>query len=269
MSRLAGVAVRWKWVLGATVLVVIALVTVAVVVNGHRSPTSAGRSTPEGSRPTVATTPSPSGARSLTSGQQAELEQSIGRMRDVVPVNAATSPQYPAVDAGARQQADLYAAAFVRQLLTQDYRTSRELLLSWVQSESAQSTDPLVVGLTPVDLRDRMAVASVQDNINGPSPVPSGKDWADLALRQGHTTVRIQRVSQPVSWASAVASGQITDPGVTARQVDAEVTVHTNDNGKATAMRYSVALVVNLEGPPVRDGYGFVAAITYNLAAVR
>jgi len=29
-------------------------------------------------------------------------------------------------------------------------------------------------------------------------------------------------------------------------------------------VRYSVALVVNLEGPPVRDGYGFVAAITYN-----
>ena len=153
--------------------------------------------------------------------------------------------------------------------MTQDYRTSRDELLAWVQSESAQSTDPLVVGLTPVNLRGKMAVASVQDGVNGLSPVPSQKDWADLGRRQGHTTVQIQRVTEPVSWASAVAKGQITDPGVTARQVDAEVTLHTNDKGKAAAARYSVALVVNLEGPPVRSGYGFVAAITYNVAAVR
>jgi hypothetical protein len=39
-------------------------------------------------------------------------------MRDVVPVNAATSPQYPAVSAEAGQQPELYAVAFVRQLLT-------------------------------------------------------------------------------------------------------------------------------------------------------
>jgi len=156
----------------------------------------------------------------------------------------------------------------VRQLMTQDYRTDREQLLAWVQSESAQSTDPLVVGLTPVDLRGRMAVASIQDGVNGPAPVPSQSDWADLARRQGHTTARIQRVTQPVSWARAVAGGQITDPGVTARQVDADVTLHTNVHGKVIAEHYSVALVVNLEGPPVRTGYGFVVAITYNVAAV-
>jgi hypothetical protein len=172
------------------------------------------------------------------------------------------------VSAQARQQPDLYAAAFVRQLLTQDYRTDREQLLAWVQSESAQSADPLVVGLTPVDLRGRMAVASVQDGVNGPAPVPSQSDWAGLARRQGHTTVQIQRVIEPVPWASAVASGQITDPGVTARQVDADVTLHTTDHGKDTVEHYSVALVVNLEGPPVLGGYGFVTAITYNVAAV-
>lgn len=269
MSRLAGFAVRWKWVLGAAVLVMFALVAVSVLANGHERPTSAGRSAAESSRPTAASRPSSSGPGSLTPAQQSEVEQSISRMRDVVPVKAATSPQYPAVDAEARQQPDLYAAAFVRQLLTQNYRTSRELLLAWVQSESAQSTDPMVVGLTPVDLRDRMAVASVQDGVSGPSPVPSQKDWADLARRRGHATVRIQRVTQPVAWASAVAAGEITDPGVTARQVDAEVTLQTNSHGKTIAVRYSVALVVNLEGPPFRDGYGFVAAITYNGAVVR
>ena len=172
------------------------------------------------------------------------------------------------MSAQARQQPDLYAAALVRQLLTQDYRTDREQLLAWVQSESAQSTDPLVVGLTPVDLRGRMAVASVQDGVNGPAPVPTQSDWADLARRQGHTTVQIQRVIEPEPWASAVANGQITDPGVTARQVDADVTLHTTDHGKATVEHYSVALVLNLEGPPVLGGYGFVTAITYNVAAV-
>ena len=98
--------------------------------------------------------------------------------------------------------------------------------------------------------------------------MPSQSDWANLAGRQGHTTVQIQRVIEPVPWASAVANGQITDPGVTARQVDATVTMHTTDHGKATVEHYSVALVVNLEGPPVRTGYGFVSAITYNVAAV-
>ena len=250
-------------------LVMLALVVVAVVANGHWSATSASHSAVDVSGPTSATTPSPSGQGSLTSDQQSELEQSIGRMRDVVPVDAATSPQYPAVSSEARQQPDLYAAAFVRELLTQNYRTSRDQLLAWVQSESAQSTEPLVVGLTPVDLRSMMAVASVQDGVNGPSPVPSQSDWAELARHLGHTTVRIQRVSEPVSWAGAVAKAQLSDPGVTARQVDAEVTLLTMDHGRTTTEHYNVALVINLEGPPVRDGYGFVAAITYNVVKVR
>jgi len=250
------------------VLVVFALVVI-VIANGHGSPTSAGHSAPEASSLTLATTPSPSGTGSLTSEQQLELEQGIARARSLAPVDAATSPQYPAVGAEARQQPDLYAAAFVRELLTQDYRTSRNQLLAWVQSESAQSTEPLVVRLTPVELRGTMAVASVQDGVNGPSPVPSESDWAVLAGRQGHTTVQIQRVREPVSWAGAVAKAQITDPGVTARQVDAEVTLQTTDLGKDTEQKYSVALVINLEGPPVRGGYGFVTAITYNLAVVR
>jgi hypothetical protein len=268
MSRLAEVSVRRKWALGSTVMVLMASVAGAFIVAEDTSSTSAGRPAVETSSPTLATTPSPSGSSPLTSEQQLEMQRSISRIREVVPVKAAASPQYPAVSTEARQQPDLYAGAFVRQLFTQDYRVSRDMLLAWVQSESAQSTDALVVGLTPVDLRSRMAVASIQEGDNGPSPLPSPSDWADLARRQGHTTARIQRVTQPLSWARAVADGQITDPGVTARQVDAEVTLHTVDRGTPRAVRYSVALVVNLEGPPVRDGYGFVAAITYNVVRV-
>ncbi len=268
MSPLTGVSIRREWALGAATLVILVLISATVVVNGHASRTPTSHSSGKSPSPIAATTPSSTSSRSLTSQQHAELQQSISRMRDLVQVKAATSSLYPAVRAEARQQPDLYAAALVRQLLTQDHRTSRNELLAWVQSESAQSTEPLVVGLTPVDLQSKLAVASVQDGANGPSPVPSQSDWMALARRHGHTTVQISHVTEPVSWASAVANGQITDPGVTARQVDAEVTLHTIDHGKATTARYSMALVVNLEGPPVRGGYGFVAAITYNVAAM-
>jgi len=82
-----------------------------------------------------------------------------------------------------------------------------------------------------------MAIASVQEGVNGLAPVPTQFKWAEFAQRQGHTTVEIQRVTEPVSCASAVANGRITDPGVTAQQVDAEVTFHTTDHGKATTNR--------------------------------
>ena len=268
MSPLTWISAGRKWAIGATALTLLALVAVTVIVNRQAPPTSSGPVAVDGSIPPASTTPSPLDLGSLAAQQQSELAQSIDRMRAVPLVNPATSPKFPPVSAQARLQPDLYAAAFVRQLLTQDYRTDRQQLLAWVQSESAQSTDPLVVGLTPVDLRNKMAVASVQDEVNGPGPVPSQGNWADLAQRQAHTTVQIQRVTQPVSWAAAVTGGQIIDPGVTARQVDAEVTLHTTEHAKIATQRFSVAMVVNLEGPPVRPGYGFVTAITYNVVAV-
>ena len=163
-------------------LVMLALVVVAVIVNGHSSPTSVGRPTIEGSNPTATTTQSPSGPRSLTSDQQLQLEQSIGRMRDVVPVQAATSPRYPAVSSEARQQPDLYAAAFVRELLTQDYRTSRDQLLAWVQSESAQSTEPLVVGLTPWNCAERWPSRRCRTASTAPRQCQAkvtGRNWLD------------------------------------------------------------------------------------------
>jgi hypothetical protein len=269
MSLIAGRRAGTKWALAAAGLLILVLAAAWIITARQSSTTSAGLPTGEGSRAAGMPAQPPSGPGSLTSQQQRDLEQSINRMRAVPAVEPATSPQYPAVRGQARQQPDLYAAAFVGELLTQDYRSSgRKELLAWVQSESAQSTDPLVVGLTPAGLRGRMAVASVQDGVNGLAPVPSQSDWAKLADSQGHTSVQIQHVSEPVSWASAVANAQITDPGVTARQVDAEVTLQTTDQGKTTLQRFSVSLVINLEGPPVRDGYGFVAAITYNAAAM-
>ena len=107
------------------------------------------------------------------------------------------------------QQPDLYAAAFVRRLLTQDYQTPRADLLAWVQAESAQTTEPLVVGLVPPELRDRLAVYSVTDAASGPAPVPSEDEWRSLAARNATTTAVIDRVIEPQSWSNAVDAGRI------------------------------------------------------------
>ena len=263
MNPLRGITARRTWALGSGVLLV-PLVAVAVIAGGHSPPTSISHSATGSSRPTA----SLPGASSLTAEQQTGLQQSLTQMRAEVPVAPATSAQYPAVSSQARLQPDLYAAAFARELLTQDYRTSRVDVLAWVQSESAPSTEPLVVGLTPVGLRGRLALWSVQDDTGSPAIVPNQNVWAALAARQGYTTVRIQKVTEPVSWADAVANGEITDPGVTARQIDAEVTLHTTDHGQSTTAASSVALTIQLEGPPARGGYGFVVAVIYDVAGI-
>jgi hypothetical protein len=268
MRPLRGILLKRRWVLGATALVLPAVVAAAVIAGGHASPPQAGHVAAGGSSLPAAPTPSLPGTRSLTAGQQTGLQQSLARMRAQVPVAPATSALYPAVSSQARQQPDLYMAAFTAQLLTQDYRTGRDRLLAWVQAEAAPSTEPLVVGLTPVGLRGRLALWSVQDDTGSPAIVPNPSTWTALASRRGYTTVQIQKVTEPVSWAAAVADGAITDPGVTARQVDAEVTLHTTDHGHATATRSSVSLTVQLEGPPARGGYGFVVAVIYNVVGI-
>jgi hypothetical protein len=268
MSPLRGISFKKRCVLGATALVLPAAVSAAVIAGGHASPPPAGHVATGGSSLTAAPTPSLPGTRSLAAGQQTGLRQSLARMRAQVPVAPATSARYPAVSSQARLQPDLYAAAFTRQLLSQDYRTGRGQLLAWVQSEAAPSTEPLVVGLTPSKLRGRLGLWSVQDDTGSPAIVPSPSAWTALTQRWGYTTVQIQKVTEPVSWAAAVAGGQITDPAVTARQIDAEVTLHTTDHGHATATRFSVSLTVQIEGPPARSWYGFVVAVIYDVVGI-
>jgi hypothetical protein len=268
MSPLRGISFKKRWVLGATALVLPAAAAAAVIAGGHASLPSTGHFAYGGPRLTLTAPPTLSVAKSLTAGQQTGLQQSLARMRAQVPVAPATSARYPAVSWQARLQPDLYAAAFTARLLTQDYRAGRGQLLAWVQSEAAPSTEPLVVGLTPVELRGRLALWSVQDDTGSPAIVPSPSAWTALTQRRGYATVQIQKVIEPLSWAAAVADGQITDPGITARQIDAEVTLHTTNHGHATTTRSSVSLTVQIEGPPTRGGYGFVVAVIYDVAGI-
>ena len=178
----------------------------------------------------------------------------------------ASTPRYeaksttPRITGAATEQADLYATEFVRRLLSRDYtKVTRGSHLAWVQAESAATTEPLVIGLVPESARDRFAVWSVTDATAGPAPVPSQTEWAQLATQHTVDVAEVERVQQPTVWTNAVASGRITDPGVTAREVSAMVT----RTSAAGTQRFSVAVSLNLEGPPVRTAYGVVGVITF------
>jgi hypothetical protein len=251
---------------GAIVFVVLAaLLTVGftAVIRGSGGPATKTASSAQ---------PSPAGDYARAADPQLPPEQSAGvadevnRLQNSQVVPARISSSRTRIADQPSLQPDLYAAAFVKELLTQDYATPRDDLLGWVQAESAMSTEPRVVGLIPAELRSRWAVFSVSE---GPtSPVPTMADWTSLGLRHGRTTVQIQRVTEPVPWSTAVAAGEITDPGVTARDVTALVTLFTTEAGIEQKTVTSVALSLNLEGPPARANWGFVGAVTYDAVPV-
>jgi hypothetical protein len=195
-------------------------------------------------------------------GQAKAVADEVVRLRNSAPVKPRISSSRNRIAGEASRQPDLYASAFVKELLTQNYQSSRDDLLSWVQAESAVTTEPRVVGLIPPELRSKWAVFSVS---SGPTPpVPTIAGWTSLGLRQGRSTVQIQRVVEPVPWSTAVAAGEISDPGVTAREVTALVTLHTTEAGIDNKIVTSVALTLNIEGPPALPQWRFVGAITYD-----
>jgi hypothetical protein len=243
----------------ATLLAV--LVTGALWSKGDRLHEDAGSTHPRSVRPTDA--PDASVQRPTTPRPDADVEEDLARLRALtVPARVADSAEHRIPD-GYRHQPDLYARAFVEQLLKQDYATPRDAHLAWVQSESARTDEPLVTGLVPRELRDRLALFSVTDDRSGPAPVPSAAEWDRLRHQHAHTTVKVQRVTEPLVGSNAVEAGRVTDPGVTAREVTATVTVHADTDGQAADTAASVALTLNLTGPPTRDTWAFVAVITY------
>jgi len=205
----------------------------------------------------------------LAPEQSADIANDIARIRAMPDVRPAASTRYPTISGDQRSQPDLYARTFVGELLTQDYRAPRQELVAWVQSEVAPSSEPMVVGLVPVDLRSKLGLWSVTDAPDGsPTPIPSEAEWAAWGQRNAYTTVNILRVTEPGQWASAVAAGQLTDPGITSRDVDAEVTTHWTDGKANRESVQSVTLSINIEGPPSQTAFGFVDAVTYEAVAV-
>ena len=188
------------------------------------------------------------------------LSAEVARLRASTPADPAVSDRAQ-VAGDETGQPDLYAAAFTRTLLTQDYAAPRRGLLGWVQAESAPTAEPTVIGLVPRRLRDRWAVFSLTD---GPvPPIPTPRQWTALGMQDAVTTVRIHRTTEPVAWSAAVANGTVSDPGATARTVTATLTLHRAQDGRTTSTARDVALTLVLEGPPQRDRWGFVGAVTY------
>ena len=132
-------------------------------------------------------------------------------LRNSQPVPPRISSSRNRIAGEASLQPDLYASAFVKELLTQNYVTPRDDLLSWVQAESAMTNEPRVVGLIPSELRSKWAVFSVSSGADAARPDDCRLDLPGTA--PGRTTVEIQRVIEPVPWSTAVAAGEISDPG--------------------------------------------------------
>lgn len=254
----------------ATVLTVLIAGTVLIaLVGSHGNPNvSAPKRDQPVAAPKATTQPGQPGDVTAPPGiRQGQLEAEVARLRATPEVT--TDSTLPKIVGDATTQPDLFAAEFARRLLSQDYRTPRQTLLSWVQGESALTPEPLVVGLVPPSLRGRWAVFTVIDATDGPTPIPTTGQWARLAEQAGTSTVRIQRVIEPMAWSNAVESGQITDPGITARIVSAEVTLTTVVNGRTRHAVSSVELGLEFEGPPTRGQWGFVGAVTYTPIPVR
>ncbi|MFC6706839.1 hypothetical protein [Flexivirga alba] len=253
MSRLP-LPARWLWSTAAVSLLALVVGWLAMANHANRSSTAA----------TPARYSSTGGHPAASSSEAAKSPVGNSALaQDIAALNAASAPPTgaapPPITGLASKQPDLYAAEFVRRLLTQHYDTPRDSQIRWVQSESGQTHDPTVVGLVPPNLRGRLATYSVTAENPGDNPIPDAATWARLGHAHASTTVTVQNVEEPLAWTNAVADGKVQDPGVTAREVAATVTRHVGHERSS----YSVDLTLNLEGPPAYPTWRFVTLVTY------
>jgi len=196
----------------------LALVVVLALVGWSQTPRADRPQTP--SIPTTSSTAAVEAPRSgpsptASARAQGPSQQVIADLAAIRSVSTPTAPPgTPTIIGEAASQPDLYATEFVRRLLTQDYASPRDSLLAWVNAESAPTSEPLVVGLVPTDLRDRLAIFSVTDTSRSPAPIPTQQEWSALGSKSITQEARIDAVREPLAWLNAVAGGQITDPGL-------------------------------------------------------
>jgi hypothetical protein len=193
----------------------------------------------------------------------AEERARLAAAPDVAPATTTLLPPIPAAD---RVQPDLYARAFLTALFTHPYvGVTRDQMLAWVQAQQASS--PFISGGTPSVL-NRLLVESASDpawSNGGFAALPDEAGWAQAVAGRAH--VRIDRLTcvLPLDWETAISSGDITDPGLTARLVSADMTMTWTDGGRPKTQRFSVALTLLLEGPPTARRYGVVVIAATNV----
>jgi len=218
----------------------------------------------------AAGTPAMTPAQTSAPSGSEDVRHDLQLLSDMPSVYPSQVSSYHPFAKSVLSQPDLFARGFATRLLTQNYADDRQELLAWVQAVSAQTAEPLVVGLVPANLRSKLAVYSVSESADGSVlPVPSASEWASLRAKRAYTTVQVQKVVEPVQWSEAVAGNELTDPGITEREVDALVITHWRQGKRSASSSKSVALTINLEGPPARGTFGFVTAVLYSEVADR
>jgi hypothetical protein len=164
--------------------------------------------------------------------------------------SAATSANYPAIDATDAQAPSTYALAFTQELLDIDFATSkRQDLLAWTSYNDAPNSTVTM----PVAINLKVLPASLTMN---PTPIPTASKWERLAAER--TTWRVSGLVTSVSpiWTELLATGwQPVDPLMTMYDVSGTLTVMTP--GREPDVE-SFFFLLTLGGAAWHPGYGAV-----------
>jgi hypothetical protein len=160
-----------------------------------------------------------------------------------IPTTAPTTvPSAPAPTAAASTgggSPDSYAAYLARALWTIDYtRRSRAQEEEFWRAQLADVVPAGAPAGTTVTQAQQAALSTLDARL------PTAATWATLAATHTQSRFNVTSVSEPSSWISAVAAGQITDPGLTARTVLGVQTLSYGTPAHTTRQTQSVTIVM-------------------------
>ena len=164
--------------------------------------------------------------------------------------SAATSTNYPPIDATDVQAPSTYALAFTQELLDIDFASStRHELLAWASYNDAPNSTVTM----PVAINLKVLPASLTMN---PTPIPTSMQWKKLAATR--TSWRVSGLVTSVSpiWTELLATGwQPVDPLMTMYDVSGALTVTAPGHGPDVE---SFFFLLTLGGASWHPGYGAV-----------
>jgi hypothetical protein len=156
------------------------------------------------------------------------------------PPSTAPSAPAPTAALSARDGSpDSYAADLARALWAIDYTQ-----VTRAQEEQfwrAQLADVVPAGApagTTVTQAQQAALSTLDARL------PTAATWTTLAATHTRSRFEVTSVSEPSSWISAVAAGQITDPGLTARTVLGVQSLTYGTPAHTTRQTQSVTIVM-------------------------
>ena len=135
----------------------------------------------------------------------------------------------PASGLPATTSADMYATEAATTLWTVDYAaSSRQQVLNLWQNELAETLPEGTPSGTTVAQAQAAAMSTLE------AYLPNAASWSNLASDSTKSAFAVTSVAEPPSWVAAVATGAITDPGLTARTV---IGIQTLSYGAGTSAR--------------------------------